>query len=158
MRRPRAPRWLVVAGSILALGPALAAAPGCEEPEPIEGTLLVGTIDTHHFCDMDAVVEVQLRAYWQACAEGEPGCEPPPRTQLEGDRATCPATDAARDLGVSLSHPGRYRIEAVAVLTTGEPRIECFVDPESGSTQIELTAERLRNASVVLEEHGACPP
>jgi hypothetical protein len=35
---------------------------------------------------------------------------------FDGDRHTCPATDADRELGVSLTHPGRYRIEAVAVL------------------------------------------
>ena len=156
MQRPRAPRWLVAAGALLGL--VLAAAAGCDEPEPTLGSLLVGTIDAHHFCDMDAVVEVQLRAHWQACAEGEQGCEPPPRTQLEGDRATCPATDATRDLGVSLTRPGRYRIEAVAVLTAGQPRIECFVDPETGSTQIEVTRDRLQDAPVVLDEHGPCPP
>lgn len=155
MPRPTAPRWLVAATATLAL----AGAPGCDEPEPTDGALLVGTIDVHHFCDMDPVIEVRLRAHWQACAEGEQGCEPPPRTQLEGDRATCPATDATRDLGVSLTHPGRYRIEAVAVPTTGQPRIECFVDPETGSTEIELTHDRLLGgAPVVLDEHGACPP
>lgn len=137
---------------------ALVLGPACDEAEP-EGSLLLGTIDTHHFCDMDAVVEVRLRAYWQACAQGEEGCEPPPRTQVEGDRYTCPATDATHELGVSLTHPGRYRVEAVAVLTVGQPRLECFVDPETGGTQIELPLDRLMDrAPVVLDEHGPCPP
>lgn len=144
----------------LAATVALAFGWGCDAPEPADpGAVLLATLDTHHFCDMDAVVEVRLRAHWQACAEGEPGCEPPPRTQLEGDRATCPATDATRELGVSLTHSGRYRVEAVAVLTTGGPRLECFVDPDTGDTRIELPDERLRGASpVVLDEHGPCPP
>lgn len=156
MRRPR----FLAAGAVLV---ALAAGPGCDASEPDEGAdegaLLLGTIDTHHFCDMDAVVEVRLRAHWQACAEVEPGCEPPPRTQLEGDRYTCPATDATHELGVSLTHPGRYRVEAEAVLTVGPPRRECFVDPESGDTRIELPLDRLASrAPVVLDEHGPCPP
>lgn len=137
----------------------LASGPGCDEPEPEDGALLLATIDTHHFCDMDVVVEVRLRAHWQACAAGEQGCEPPPRTVIDGDRHTCPATDATRELGVSLTHAGRYRVEAVAVPTTGEPRLECFVDPDTGDTRIELPRARLWDQTpVVLDEHGPCPP
>ncbi len=167
MPRPMSSRWplarrpalaQLVAGLAMAL--ALVPGSGCDEPEPADdGALLVGTIDIHHFCDMDAVVEVRLRAHWQACAMGDQGCEPPPRTQIEGDRATCPATDAIRELGVSLTHPGRYRVEAVAELTPGAPRIECFVDPDTDDTKIELPAERLRATTpLVLDEHGPCPP
>jgi hypothetical protein len=120
---------------------------------------VVATIDTHHFCDMDAVVEVRLRAHWQACPQAQRECEPPPRTMIEGDRYTCPATDATHELGVSLTHPGRYRMEAVAMLTTGLEERECFVDPTTGDTRIELPEARLVGAApVVLDEHGDCPP
>jgi hypothetical protein len=157
MRRPSASRSLAAVG-LAVLG--LVAAAGCDEAEPAEaGALLLGTIDTHHFCDTAEVVEVRLRAHWQACAEGEEGCEAPPHPRAEGDRYTCPATDATHELGVSLTHPGRYRVEAVAVPTAGEPRLECFVDPETGDTRIELPRDRLWSQSpVVLDEHGACPP
>lgn len=137
----------------------VAAGLGCDVPEPVEGALLLGTLDTHHFCDMDAVVEVRLRAWWQACPQAQRECEPPPHTQVQGDRYSCPATDATHELGVSLTHPGRYRIEAVALLTTGREEVECFVDPTRGDTQIELPEARLEGeAPVVLDEHGACPP
>ncbi len=132
---------------------------GCDAPEPDEGSLLLATLDTHHFCDMDAVVEVRLQAYWQACPEAQRECEPPPNPEIEGDRYSCPATDPTHQLGVSLTHPGRYRIEAVAGLVTGEQVVECFVDPTRGDTQIELPEARLvGRAPVVLDEHGACPP
>lgn len=135
---------------------------GCSPPEPAEGALLLATLDTHHFCDMDAVLGVRLRAHWQACPATERECEPPPRTVLEGDRYTCPATDAHYDLGVRLTHPGRYRVEAVAELTPDGELVECFVDPDSGDARIELPTERLEGdddaqAVVVLPEHGPCP-
>lgn len=143
----------------LGVAMALAVGPGCDEPEPLIDALLVGTIDTHHFCDMEDVVEVRLRAHWEDCAEGEEGCEPPPRTQFEGDRYSCPATDGFYHLGVSLPHSGRYRIEAVAVLTTGEPRLECFIDPYTDDTHVELPRDRLLGlVPVVLDEHEPCPP
>jgi len=141
------------------LGLALATASACDAPAPEDGTLLLATIDTHHFCDDSAVTEVRLRAHWQACAADEPGCEPPPHTVIDGDRYTCPATDATHELGVSLTHTGRYLVEAVAVLTTGAPRLECFVDPSTDDTRIELPRSRLEEPSpVVLDEHGPCPP
>jgi hypothetical protein len=131
---------------------------GCE-PEPDDGALVLAIIDTHHFCDQDEVVEVRLRAHWQACPQVQRECQPPPRTVVEGDRYTCPATDATHELGVSLTHPGRYRMEAVAITTTGLERLECFVDPATGDTRIELSEDRLVGPSpLVLDEHGECPP
>jgi hypothetical protein len=149
-------RW---AGPAMAWAMALGLGSGCDAPERADDAPLLATLDTHHFCDMDAVVEVRLRAHWQACVAGEPGCEPPPATIADGDRYTCPATDATHELGVSLTHPGRYRVEAVAVLTTLQEQPECFVDPSTGDTRIELSRERLlEQAPVVLDEHGPCPP
>lgn len=130
---------------------------GCDPAEPLDGGLLLGTIDTHHFCDVDTV-EVRLRAHWLACAEQDPDCEPPEATVVDGDRFTCPATEATRDLGVELSHAGRYRIEAVRILTSGPSVLECFTDPATGDTGVELPPERLFGASVVrLDQHGPCP-
>lgn len=152
-------RWAgPVMGSAMAWVVALVLGPGCDAPEQADEAALLATLDTHHFCDMDAVVEVRLRAHWQACTAGERGCEPPPATVVDGDRYTCPATDATHELGVALTHPGRYRVEAVAVLTTLQEQPECFVDPSTGDTRIELCRERLEQAPVVLDEHGPCPP
>lgn len=152
MRRPRTRGW----GAALVL-----CAVACDEPEPADGALLLATLDAHHFCDMDGVVGVHLRARWQACAATEPGCEAPPSPAdavMDGDRLTCPATDATRDLGVRLTLPGRYRIEAVAEHTAADDRVECFVDPDTGGTRIELPEDRLADESpVVLHEHGPCP-
>lgn len=149
-------RMAMVVGSLLGSG-----CDGLEANPEQDGWLLLATLDTHHFCDMDPVVEVRVRAHWQACAATEPGCEPPEATVIDGDRYTCPATDAHYDLGVMLTRPGRYRVEAVAELTTGQEQPECFVDPESeaaGDVAIELPRTRLEGPSpVVLAEHGPCP-
>jgi hypothetical protein len=146
-------------GGLAGLWVALAVGVACDPPEPVEGARLLVTLDTHRLCDTSAVVEVRLRASWQACPADERDCEPPPRTVIEGDRYTCPATDATHRLGVMLTHPGRYRVEAVAVLATGERAPECFLDPMTGEARIELSSERLgQQAPVVLDEHEPCPP
>jgi hypothetical protein len=149
-------RWWAAGGAIVL---AAGVVGGCQAPAPEAGALVLATLDTHHFCDDAAVVEVRLRAHWQACPQADRECSPPPRTVIEGDRYTCPATDATHELGVSLTHPGRYRMEAVARLTTGQEERECFVDPASGDPRIELPEARLLGqAPVVLDEHGECPP
>lgn len=159
-RKRRRQAWGLAAG--------LGVLAGCEPSEgaqEAEGSLLLATLDTHHFCDMDPVVAVRLRALWQACPAVQADCEPPQAESavVEGDRFTCPATDAQHDLGVRLFHPGRYRIEAVAELTTGRERLECFVDPDTGDLEIELPEDRLWSEArgqtpVVLDEHEPCPP
>lgn len=136
----------------------VAVAAGCDAAAPGPGEVLLGTIDTRHFCDFDPVVGVRLRARWVGCAEAEPGCEPPESLVVQGDRFTCPATDPSRDLGVDLLEGGRYRVEAVAEQTSMPPRIECFVDPRSGELDVDLPWSRLSDETPVrLLEHGPCP-
>lgn len=145
-------RWAAAGLGLVAMGVA------CDGPTPSSDQSLLATIDTYHFCDMDPVVGVQLRARWSACAREEPGCEPPEVLVVEGDRYRCPATDPSHDLGVELVEGGRYRVEAVAERTAGEPLVECFVDPEGGGADLELPWSRLATeAPLRLVEHGPCP-
>ncbi len=130
---------------------------GCDV-ESESGSLLLVTVDTAHFCDDSGVESVQLVARWLQCASDDAQCEPPDAQRIEGDRLTCPATDAQRTLGVSLSGPGRYQVEAVVMHTADPPRAECYVDPQSGSTEVDLPDDRLQGSSpVALDELGPCP-
>ena len=135
----------------------LLASTGCDEPQRLEGGLVLGTIEAQRLCDVNAV-EVRLVAHWLACPAVEPECEAPDPAQVEGDRFSCPAAAATHPLGVELTHPGVHRFEAVVVPTSGPPEAECFVDPQGGSIEVQLPSERLFAASpVVLDEHGPCP-
>lgn len=147
-------RVMILGGLAIAAGLVV----GCDASPATASGLVLATLDTHHFCDMSSIVEVRLQARWQACLEDEPGCEAPPRPEVDGDRYTCPASDARHELGVELERPGRYRFEALAIPTAGAPMAECFVDPDTGEAFVELPRARLSAASpLVLDEHGPCP-
>lgn len=135
----------------------LVAGLGCEAPEPLEGGLVVGTVDAYRLCDVNGV-EVRLLAQWQECVADEPECEPPADTTIAGDRFSCPSAEATRQLGVELASAGVYRIEVSTAQASGPARVECFVDPDSGDDRVELSATRLQEGPPKrLDEHRACP-
>ena len=136
----------------------LLVATGCDESSAGDGDLVLGRVDAFHFCDANGIESVRMGARWLACAADEPDCVPPPDTEIEGDLMTCPSTSPRRELGVELPGPGRYRVEALANHTAGDSFTECFVDPDTGSTEVELPRGRLDGPSpLVLEEHQPCP-
>ncbi len=145
---------------LLKLGGALMltlVASGCDSPQTLEGSLVLGTVDAERLCDVNTI-ELQLRAQWQACPEGEPECEPPEETEVSGDRFSCPSSGPTVDLGVELASAGRYRVEVHALQASGAPEVECFVDARSGDTRVEVSSDRLTDASpLTLDDHGACP-
>lgn len=131
---------------------------GCDdEPERLEGGLVLGTVDAFRLCDVNAT-ELRVVAQWLACPPQQPDCEPPEATEVKGDRFSCPSAGPTVALGVEPTSPGRYQVEVRSVNVSGPDERECFVDPDTGEAFVDLPAERLFEGSPVgLDEHGACP-
>lgn len=135
----------------------LVASAGCDEPEPLEGGLIIGTVDAAPLCDVNGV-EVRIVAGWLDCLAAEPGCEPPEVTSFRGDRFSCPSTDATRDLGVEVSHPGVYRVELQTSQASGPAKVECFTEGGAAEGGVELSSARLAEGPpLMLDRHGPCP-
>jgi hypothetical protein len=157
---------------VLALAPAPASAPatvGCAATEEDgltrAGATLLGTFDPNLFCDMVGVVTIEVVATRVGCVPGPPApctlpAEPEP---IAGDRISCPVTDPSIALGVDLTEPGRYRLEGVGELTTGEQVRRCFSTEDEGGGEGEAEVE-LDQAAIDAGEQvamrltaGSCP-
>lgn len=136
-----------------------------EEDAPAEsmpGTVtLLAEVEGARICDSSpGAVSLQLQATLVGCEPGPPApCTlPSERPVVEGDRATCPITDPIRLMGVDITEPGRYQIDLVVQLTTGESSTECFEGPDE-ATEIAVTEDDLdAGATITVAATGApCP-
>lgn len=149
------------------LGPLLACGSGTDpgDPEASPGTpgtvTLLAELMPEDLCRMPEVVRITIQATRIGCEPGPPApCTLPAEAQaVEGDIATCPVTDPVRLLGVEVSQPGRYRVEAVGRFTTGESVAHC-VSTADGDPEVVVTAADLDAGSTVdLQSTGEpCPP
>lgn len=148
------------------LGPALACGSETDpaDPEASPGTpgtaMLLGELMPEDLCRMPEVVQITILATRIGCEPGPPApCTLPADPQpVAGDIATCPVTDPVRLLGVEVSQAGRYQVEAVGELTTGESVAHCF-SAADGDPEIVVTAADLDAGRVIdLQSSGeACP-
>lgn len=148
----------------------LATAIGCASDAPSDeststgpgeprATILVPVPNT--VCDDPKVVGVQVRAL-------QIGCEHPPPApctmaadpeHVLGDEATCPITDPTVTLGVVVTTPGEYQIDAVTDRTPDAPTSECYAESNL-QTSLLVTSIDIDVRAVKMDLVGlgmACP-
>ena len=155
LRWRRAAKLLVALGLLTACGDTLPVLDGGGTGSAEAAATLLAVIDTNHFCDMDGVIDVVLRAEPQ-CASAEGECELP--ASVEGTVFTCPAIDPTALLAVEVSSPGRYRIAVLTHFTTGESTSECF-ETEDGAAIWLVSQGQLDAAAQIhaADGHEICP-
>lgn len=151
----RAAKVAVAVGLLTACGDTLAPLDGGTSGTAEASATVLAVIDSNHFCDMDGVVDVVLRAVPQ-CASGEDECELP--ASVEGTVFTCPAIDPTALLAVEVPSAGRYRIAAVVHFTTGESTSECFSSQDGDAVWVVSQGQIDAFAQIhAAEGHEVCP-
>jgi hypothetical protein len=148
---------------------AIAVAIGCASDAPSDDSTSTGPGEPHatilvpvpnSVCEDPKVVSVQVRALQIGCETPPPApCTMPADPEhVLGDQATCPITDPTVTLGVMVTTPGEYRIDAVTDRTPDAPTSECYATNQQTSVLVTTVDLDVRAVKMDLVGLGmACP-
>lgn len=147
---------------------ALATAIGCASDAPSDESTSTGPGEPratilvpvpNSVCDDPKVVSVQVRALQVGCEHPPPApCTMPANPEhVLGDQATCPITEPTATLGVVVTTPGDYQIDAVTDRTPDAPTSECYA-ASNQETSVLVTSIDIDVRSVKMDLVGLGQP